>query len=158
NLFLHPTTAAIGLYADLVEPWRGPPQTVISEQFTSIDGNFGFRLEAAPVHPGLLAYAVPWASARQYRRLVQRFAHGSAMIALTPDAEGGQVRVRRDGSPAIYYTPTTRQEAILARGMAEAARVHFAAGAEEVVSIHTVPLMLKRGANSDAFYKQILNA
>jgi choline dehydrogenase-like flavoprotein len=160
NLFLHPTTAAIGLYADLVEPWRGPPQTVISEQFSRLDGNLGFRLEAAPVHPGLLAYAVPWANARQYRRLVQRFAHGSAMIALTRDADGGEVRARRDGSAAIYYAPSKRQEAILARGMSEAARVHFAAGAEEIVSVHAVPLTLKRtaAASPDDFCRQILNA
>ena len=144
NLFLHPTTAAIGLYADLVESWRGAPQTIICEQFTALDGAFGFRLEAAPVHPGLIAYAVPWTSARQFRRLAQRFSHAAAMIALTRDADGGRVRVRRDGSAAIDYAPTARQSAILARGMAEAARVHLAAGADEVISLHTVPLSLRR--------------
>jgi choline dehydrogenase-like flavoprotein len=144
NLFLHPTTAAIGVYPDLVEPWRGPPQTMISEQFTALDGRFGFRLEAVPAHPGLIAYAAPWTSARQFRRLAQRFAHGSAMIALTRDSEGGRVRVRRDGSAAIYYAPSAPQSAVLARGMAEAARVHLAAGAEEVFSLHTVPLSLRR--------------
>lgn len=163
NLFLHPTTATIGLYADLVESWRGAPQTMISDQFTALDGELGFRLEAAPVHPGLIAYAVPWTSARQFRRLAQRFAHGSAMIVLTRDGEGGRVRVRRDGSTAIYYTPSARQSAILARGMAEAARVHLAAGAEEVFSMHTVPVSLRRTSATtsrdiDAFCERIVAA
>jgi hypothetical protein len=163
NLFLHPTTAAIGLYADLVESWRGAPQTIICEQFTALDGAFGFRLEAAPVHPGLIAYAVPWTSARQFRRLAQRFSHAAAMIALTRDADGGRVRVRRDGSAAIDYAPTTRQSAILARGMAEAARVHLAAGADEVISLHTVPLSLRRtsatrGEDIAAFCERIASA
>ena len=161
NLFLHPTTAAIGVYSDLIEPWRGAPQTIISEQFTMLDGPFGFRLEAAPVHPGLIAYAVPWTSARQFRRLVQRFAHASAMIALTRDAEGGRVRVRRDGSAAIFYAPSARHSAILARGMAEAARVHLAAGADEVMSLHTVPVTLRRTSATtsrdiDAFCERIV--
>jgi choline dehydrogenase-like flavoprotein len=150
NLFLHPTTAAMGIYPDLVEPWCGPPQTVISEQFATLDGRFGFRLEAAPVHPGLIAYAMPWTSARQYRHLMQRAAHGSAMIALTRDAEGGRVRVRRDGSAAIYYAPSARHSAILARGMAEGARVHFAAGADEVISLHTTPISLRRTPSTSA--------
>ena len=163
NLFLHPTTATIGLYADLVESWRGAPQTMISDQFVALDGNLGFRLEAAPVHPGLIAYAVPWTDARQFRRLAQRYAHASAMIVLTRDGEGGRVRVRRDGSTAIYYTPSARQSAILARGMAEAARVHLAAGADEVLSLHTVPLSLRptsatTGRDIDAFCERILAA
>ncbi len=144
NLFLHPTTATIGVYPDLVEPWRGAPQTMISDQFVALDGELGFRLEAAPVHPGLIAYAVPWTSARQFRRVLQQAAHSSAIIALTRDGEGGRVRVRRDGSAAISYTPSARQSAILARGMAEAARVHLAAGADEVISLHTVPVTLRR--------------
>jgi choline dehydrogenase-like flavoprotein len=163
NLFLHPTTATIGLYADLVESWRGAPQTMISEQFTALDGQFGFRLEAAPVHPGLIAYAVPWANARQFRRLAQRYAHGSAMIVLTRDSEGGQVRVRRDGSTTYHYVPSARQSAILARGMAEAARVHLAAGAEEVLSLHTEPMSFRRTATTtrqeiDAFCERIVAA
>jgi choline dehydrogenase-like flavoprotein len=137
------------LYPDLVEPWRGAPQTMISEEFTALDGTLGFRLEAAPVHPGLIAYAVPWTDPRQFRRIMQRVARGSAMIALTRDADGGRVRVRRDGSAEIHYAPSARQSAILARGMAEAARVHLAAGAEEVISLHTVPEVLRRtGATS----------
>ena len=34
-----------------------------------------FGLEAAPTHPGLLALAAPWTSARAHRRLMQRAAH-----------------------------------------------------------------------------------
>ena len=63
--------------ADPVEPWRGPPQSIMSAQFARVSGNFGFRLEAAPTHPGLLALAVPWtrcapASSRDAARRARR--------------------------------------------------------------------------------------
>ena len=43
---------------------------------------------------GLLALAIPWTGARNHRRLMQRCAHASAIIALTRDSSGGRVRVR----------------------------------------------------------------
>jgi hypothetical protein len=60
NLYLHPTTAVPGVYDTRIEPWSGPPQTIVCNQFATMSGNFGFRLEAAPTHPGLLGLAWPW--------------------------------------------------------------------------------------------------
>lgn len=137
NLFVHPTSAIAGVYTDRVEPWTGPPQTIVSNHFTAISGNYGFRMETAPTHPGLLALAVPWTGARQHRRLMQRCAHASAIIALTRDASGGRVRVRRDGTVMIDYRPGTMEQSLVARGIVAAARVHLAAGAEEVLTLHT---------------------
>jgi choline dehydrogenase-like flavoprotein len=161
HLYLHPTTAALGFYDDRVAPWSGPPQTIMSDHFARIDGNYGFLLEAAPVHPGLLALAIPWASARDHRRLVQKSSRGAAIIAVTRDAEGGRVRARRNGSVAVDYRPTTRQNELLARGMSESARVHFAAGASHLLSLHTRPISLRRTSSTtqrdiDEFCSRIL--
>jgi len=144
NLFLHPTSAIAGLYADRVEPWSGPPQSIVCNEFSAIDGNYGFRLETAPTHPGLLALAVPWTGARDHRRLMQRCAHASAIIALTRDAVGGRVRVRRDGTAMIDYRPDRAQRSLIAQGIAAATRVHLAAGAEEVLTLHTRGLSLRQ--------------
>jgi choline dehydrogenase-like flavoprotein len=137
NLYLHPTSAVAGLYAERVEAWTGPPQTIVSNHFTAISGNYGFRLETAPTHPGLLALSVPWTGARAHRRLMQRCAHASAIIALTRDASGGRVRVRRDGSTLIDYRPGRAEQSLIAQGIVAATRVHLAAGAEEVLTLHT---------------------
>jgi choline dehydrogenase-like flavoprotein len=137
NLYLHPTSAVAGVYTDRVEPWIGPPQSIVSNHFAFISGNYGFRLETAPVHPGLLALTIPWTGARAHRRLMQRSAHASAIIALTRDAIGGQVRVRRDGTALITYRPSRAQQSLVAHGIVAAARVHVAAGADEVLTLHT---------------------
>lgn len=158
NLFLHPTTAVAGVYADPVEAWRGPPQSIMSAQFARVNGNFGFRLEAAPSHPGLLALAAPWASARAHRRLMQRTAHVASTIALTRDASSGRVRTRGDGSVRIDYKLGKAERTLVAQGIAAAARMHLAAGADEVHTLHTRGLSLAKSASAaeiDAFYRRI---
>jgi len=161
NLYIHPTSAVAGVYADSIVPWIGPPQTIMSGHFSRLDGNFGFRLEAAPAHPGLLALAAPWTDARSHRRLMQRSAGISATIALTRDAAGGRVRARRDGGVTIEYTMGRKEQSLVARGIAAAARVQIAAGAEEVHTLHANGLAFRRSAKVssseiDAFCDRVL--
>ena len=161
NLYLHPTTGVAGLYDERVEPWHGPPQTVVSSELARVAGNYGVRLETAPAHPGLIGFAAPWTSARAYRRLMQRAGELSAIIVLTRDGLGGRVRARRDGSLAVTYRPGRAECALLARGIATAARVHVAAGANEVHTLHTRGLAFVRGAGTpereiDRFCERIL--
>lgn len=146
NLYLHPTTGAAGLYASPVEPWSGPPQTIISSHFARVDGNFGFRLEVAPTHPGLMAIALPWTSAAHHRRMMQTCANAGAIIAITRDSSGGRIRVRRDGTVMIDYAPRKPERALITQGIIAAVRVHLAAGAEEVRTLHTSGLSFTRSA------------
>ena len=137
NLYLHPTTAVAGVYDERIEPWSGPPQTIVSNHFANVDGRFGFRIEAAPTHPGLLGLALPWVNAAQHRRVMQQSAHASAIIALTRDATGGGVGVRRDGSAVIDYVPGADERARIAKAIAIVSRLHVAAGAREIHTLYT---------------------
>lgn len=162
NLYLHPTTAVPGVYPTRIEAWTGPPQTIVSNQFATSTGNFGFRLEAAPTHPGLLGLAWPWINAEQHRRAMQRSSYASAIIALTRDAVGGRVEIRRDGSAVIDYVPDPAQQRLIAQGMVAAARVHLAAGALEVLTLHTRSMSLRRTASTtdadiEAFCHRVLS-
>jgi choline dehydrogenase-like flavoprotein len=150
NLYLHPTTAVAGVYDERVEPWSGPPQTIVSNHFAHIDGRFGFRLEAAPAHPGLLALALPWANARQHRKTMQYSPNASAIIALTRDATGGRVSVRRDGSAVVDYVPGKPELARISTGIATIARIHVAAGARRVHTLHTREMTLEVTGPGDA--------
>ncbi len=161
NLFLHPASAVLGVYADSIRPWEGPPQTVMSEEHASLDGNFGVRLELADAHPGMLALSMPWFGARDHRRRMQRAAHMSATVVLVRDGEGGRIRVRRD-SRAIEYRVGTRELAHFRRGMVAAVRAHIAAGAEEIITLHSRPHVLQskhatQGA-VDEFCTRLLNS
>ena len=142
NLYLHPTSAVAGVYAEPVRPWHGPPQTVMTDEHAGLAGNFGVRLEVAPAHPGLLALALPWFGARDHRQHMQSVSRVSTTIVLTRDSQGGRVRVRRDGRAAVDYRPGASELRHLRRGIVAAVRAHVAAGAEEVITLHSRPHVL----------------
>lgn len=137
NLYLHPTSSVAGVYPDTVRTWEGPPQTVISDEHATLDGNYGVRLEVAPAHPGLLALALPWHGARAHRAHMQHAARVAATIVLTRDSSSGRVRIRREGRAAIEYRPGSRELSHLRRGIEAAVRAHVAAGAEEIITLHS---------------------
>ena len=137
NLYLHPTSAVAGVYPDTIRTWEGPPQTVMSDEHAALDGNYGVRLEVAPAHPGLLALALPWHGARAHRAHMQRAARVAATIVLTRDSSSGRVRIRREGRAAIEYRPGPRELSHLRAGIEAAVRAHVAAGAEEVITLHS---------------------
>ncbi|MGI9180172.1 MAG: GMC family oxidoreductase N-terminal domain-containing protein [Longimicrobiaceae bacterium] len=161
NLFLHPTAGVGGRYAERIEQWHGPPHSIMCDEFAGLTGNFGFRLEAAPAHPGMLALVLPWRGARDHRRKMQVVARLGSIIALTRDRVGGRVRVARDGQPLIDYRPGAQEREHLRRGIAAAVRVHLAAGAEEVLTLHSREYRLTRAsagssAQVDAFCDSLL--
>jgi choline dehydrogenase-like flavoprotein len=81
--------------------------------------------------------ATPWHGAREHRRRMQQVGHVAALIALVRDRSTGQVRLRRDGSAAIDYRPGAAEVALLRQAIVATARVHLAAGATEVLAIHS---------------------
>lgn len=146
HLYLHPATSVAGTYEQLIESWKGPPQSVLCEDFSRLSGFYGFRLEAVPAHPGLLALATPWHGAREHREEMQKSAHKASWVVLVRDRTGGRVRAGRDGRPIVEYRPDPEAHAHLRQGMAAAARLHWAAGALELLALHSRPHQLKRGA------------
>jgi choline dehydrogenase-like flavoprotein len=143
NLFLHPTSAVAGLYPEAIRPWQGPPQTIICDEHAALDGSYGVRLEVAPAHPGLLAMALPWTGARPHRAWMQRAGHASTTVVIARDSEGGRVRVRREGRAAFDYRIGRRELSHLKQGIVAAVRAHIAAGAEEIITMHTRPHVLR---------------
>ena len=162
NLYIHPTSAVAGIYPKPVRAWEGPPQSVMCDEHAAMEGNYGALLEVAPAHPGLLALALPWFGARDHRRRMQRAAHVSATIALTRDTEAGRVRVGREGRAAAEYQPDARTLSHLKRGLAAAVRAHVAAGAEEVLGLHSRAHVLQaeqaNAAAVDEFCAKILTS
>jgi choline dehydrogenase-like flavoprotein len=146
NLFLHPTTSVAGCYEERINGWLGAPQSVVSKHFSRLEGNFGYHLETAPVHPGLMALALPWTDARSHRSTMQRAANLSAFIVLARDRTGGRVTVDRQGRAVVDYVVRPPERALLQHGIAAAARVHWAAGALEVHTLHTTSQVLRRAS------------
>ncbi len=142
---LHPVVALSGLYADRVEAWNGAPQSVASHEFVDRGPDkVGFFLETPPVHPMLAATALPVFGDRQ-RAFLSRLPYTATLIAiavdgLLPGDDGGVVTLRPDGRSRLDYpTRPGLVEAWRAAHVAMA-KLHFAAGAEAVVSNHVAAL------------------
>lgn len=146
NLYLHPTSAVAGRYGEDARGWIGAPQTVLCDEFANIDGNYGFRLETAPVHPGLIALAQAFHGARDHRAKMQLIPHLSAFIVLSRDRNTGRVSLERDGRARIDYRVGAAEERLLKRGIGTAARAHWAAGASEIHTLHVDDHTLRRSA------------
>ena len=151
ELHLHPVAPVIGLYDEPVRIWSGVPQAVVSDAFAHLDGAYGFRMEIPSALIGVLSASLPWRSAAEHRALIARAAHASVIIPIVRDRESGRVTVDRRGNTLVHYRVAGQTARHAARSIIEAARVHLAAGASQVVTLHTDPLRLSRGDDVRAF-------
>lgn len=140
--FLHPTVISAAFFPQRVEAWQGAPQTVYSDHFLagSPDGPMGYKLEAPPLHPLLLATTMSGFGA-QHAAMMRDFPHLQGMLALLrdgfhDDAPGGRVVLRGDGSPELDYPLTGYVWDGARRALLSMAEIQFAAGAREVLPAH----------------------
>jgi choline dehydrogenase-like flavoprotein len=155
NLNLHPTTAVVGIYDDPTPPWEGVPQSVVCEAFAELIPGYGFRLECPPVLPGLLAASIPWWGSQQHRELAAQAAHSAPFIVLVRDRNSGVVTVDRAGHPLVTYRVGEQEQRHLVVGMIAAARVHLAAGARRVMTLHTPPVGLDQNGERPDFEDEL---
>lgn len=155
HLHLHPTVSVAARYPDPVEPWYGPMMSAVSNAFTHLDGPYGPKLETPPIHAGILGLALPWAGGRAYKAAMRHARHVGAFIVLTRDRDGGEVRLDAAGRPVLHYRLSRFDAAHLLRGVVEAARIHLAAGAEEVYFPHHRAATLRRGDDPEVFFAEL---
>ncbi len=136
HLNLHPVVAVSGLYDEPINPWWGLMMTATNDQFTQIDGNYGFKIETPPAHTGIIGMSLAWRSGKQHKDMMLKAKHLANFIILTRDRFGGSVSVDRNGNPAIHYKLNRYDRKHLLRGIAEATKIHLAAGAKEVILPH----------------------
>ncbi len=142
SLFIHPVVAIGGVYGERLEPWRGVPQSVMSDAFANVDGSYGFRIECAPAHPGLIATGFPWWGSVEHRAHLGEPEYTAPFIGIVRDRTPGRVDVDRDGAERMRYFPAAAERRLLVRAMVELSRIHHAAGARRIVSLYTPPLEL----------------
>jgi choline dehydrogenase-like flavoprotein len=141
--FLHPVVMSAGVMEQKVEGWQGAPQTIYTDHFLetqAIDGPIGFKLEAPPLHPVIFASSVV-GFGQQQAELFRNFPNTHVLLALMrdgfhPEAPGGQVKLRSDGSPGLDYPLTAFVMDGARRAMLAMAEIQFAAGARRVLPVH----------------------
>ena len=145
NLHLHPASAVCGFFEQPVEPWSGALQTRYSEQFADLDRGYGVRFETAPMHFALPASGFGWEGARQHRQDISALRQLSLVGVLLRDRDAGRVVLNRTGHPRVHYELSRYDAGHVAQGLRGAAQVLAAAGATEIVSLHTPPVRVRPG-------------
>ncbi len=135
HLKLHPVSTVTGVYPEKVYAWKGVLQSAYNDEFAHLHDNYGYKLESAPAHPGLIGLTSPWYGARAYRKSMLDAPYLSTIIVLTRDKGEGSVTTDRDGEPVVSYVTSTYDRQHLLHGLRTAARVHFAAGAGSILSL-----------------------
>ncbi len=119
-------------------------QSAYSNEFAYLDGNYGYKLEVPPAHPGLIGMATPWYSPLEYREQMLQTANVATFIILTRDKGEGTITIDRDGEPVLDYVVSLYDRKHLMHGLRQAARVHFAAGARSIITLHNKRTRLDR--------------
>jgi len=155
TLHIHPVVAVAGIHEEPMAPWSGVPQSVMSDAFAELDGPWGFRLEAAPTHPGLIASGFPWWDSASHRETMRQCDRVASFLAIVRDESSGRVIAERDGSVTVRYAPGPRERELLRLASVELARVQRAAGAERVIPLVTPPLEWRRGEPFEPYLERL---
>lgn len=145
--FLHPVVISAATFDERVEAWDGAPQTLYSDHFLNtqpIDGPMGYKLEAPPMHPVILASTLTGHGPSQ-AGLLKQFPNTHSLLALLrdgfhPESPGGRVALRSDGSPVLDYPLTDFVMDGARRALLSMAEIQFAAGARTVLPLHELAL------------------
>lgn len=150
HFHLHPVSVTSGVYDDdLGGVWSGVPQSVMGDAFAEIEGAHGFRLEVPQAYPGILAASFPWWGAEAHRSRASEARHIAPFIGIVRDQTEGRITIDKDGEPLVAYQNGELERRLLTRAMVESARIHAAAGARRVFTLHTPPLERDASAIDD---------
>ncbi len=134
SLRLHPGVVAAGDFDEPVHAFAGIPQTYECTEHLSFEPGSADRLWIIPAfgHPMGVATMLP-GRGEAHAALMARFDHMAVFAAMLHDETKGEVSTKGELDVELRYTPTARDRAALARGIAHAARLLFAAGARRVI-------------------------
>jgi long-chain-alcohol oxidase len=126
-----------GVFDEEVRPWEGTMQAIYSDQHRFLDDGYGVKYETAAIHPSLLVVFSPWRGSREHARIMGALPNSVPIGVLLRDRDGGEVRVDRQGNPVVRYGLSDYDVRHVRRGVAGAAEIHEAAGAQRIFSSHS---------------------
>jgi choline dehydrogenase-like flavoprotein len=155
-LRLHPCTALFGVYEEDQRAWWGPPQAGVIDEFANAEDGYGFLIESTQYAPGLIGSALPFTGPHEHKALLDRARFGATFIGLLRDHGHGRVTIDANGEAVHGYS---LEDALDTRNTQRAldaqARLHEAAGAQEIFALAAGLPSWRRGEGLDAFIQRI---
>lgn len=140
--FLHPVVVSAGQMDYAVKGYQGAPQSIYSDEFLwPEDGSMGFKIEAAPLHPSLVATALPQFG-NQHFELFRKFPNQQGSLALMRDgfsehSQGGAVFLDKYQYPKLDYPLNDYIWVAVRKALLAMTELQFAAGARKTIPAHT---------------------
>lgn len=156
NLRLHPSGMVSGMYADPQDSWLGPAQAGILDEFATADDGFGFIVEGVNHSPATAGSALPWQGPAEHKELMRRARYRTDLVAIVQDRGSGRVTID-DAGQAVHWYPFTDEldRGHFYDGLETVARIHQAAGADQILVNSQQVAPWRRGQDLDAFIADI---
>ena len=138
HLRLHPAAIVNGIYKEPIEAWIGQIQSELSDHFADCEGDHGFLIESVGAMSGVTASGIPWRDGEQHKRdFLRIFLHHAPFISVARDHGEGEVVLDANGQPLVRWSLSDELDRrLLIRANVELARLHHAAGAPEIRTLH----------------------
>lgn len=159
NLRLHPAALVMGIYDDPIEGWIGQIQSEVSDVFADLEGDHGFLIEGVGVSPGVIAASLPWDSGAAHKREMTLLPHMAPFISVQRDHGSGEVVLDAHGRPVVRWDLDDEVDRrIFVRANRELVRLHVAAGAAKILTLHHDRTGWSRGDDIDGFLDRVDSA
>jgi choline dehydrogenase-like flavoprotein len=158
-LRLHPAYAVNGIYDDPVEGWRGQVQSLVSDSFAGLEDGYGFLIEATGIFPGLWSASLPWSGGADHKRQMAKLRFMAPFISVQRDHGSGEVVLDDLGRAVVRWDLDDEVDRRVAvRANVELARLHHAAGAGEIFTLHADAVAWQRGEDFDEYLRMVREA
>ena len=156
HLRVHPAYLVAGLYDEPIEGWRGQIQSRVSDDLADLEDGCGILFEATSVHPGILSASMPWDSGRGHKTIMQTLRWLAPFITVARDHGEGEVVIDDVGRAVVRWGLDDEVDHRLAvRAHVELARLHQAAGAQQILTLHARELRWRHGEDFDDFVSRL---
>ena len=161
-LRLHPATAIVGVYDEPQQAWWGAAAERADRRATATSPT-ATATSSRPRTPRRASRGatMPWETGRQHKEDMARTPISSALVFLIRDRGHGRVTIDGAGNPVHTYPLSDGMDlAHFRHGLKTLARMHDAAGAQEILTLHRKRLHWVRdgGETIEAYARRIHDA
>ena len=155
HLHLHPSAGIFGVYAEDQQAWWGPPQAAVVDEFRDLGDGYGLLIEGSQYYTGVFAFQLARRNGRDAKEAMSKLGRMADFLFVLRDHGSGQVTVDEAGEAVHTYALTDERDVAAYRlGLRVMARLHEAAGAEELW-FGTTPRVWRRGEDLEAWVDEL---
>jgi len=165
-LHLHPVLGSVGLYDRKIYPTYGIPMSAVSHELEDLTNGYGVWQEVPDLEVFLAGVNMP-GTGFERKELMKQINNMGVILTLTRDGcskksagsvkwmrglntKNGHFSLKKYPSIRYHWDPIDKEHAL--KGLQQAIELHFAAGATEVLPMHSKMFSIKSKENIDSFF------